>query len=106
MGSGCANWHMDNKGGTTEAKVHRSGSEHRQQSLVLLITSNAMKCPLFTQLDHENYVDLTTKDLTTVKDYWVKKYKAHKKFNRDQAATNEYESAAYTTEPPPSKVPP
>ena len=74
--------------------------------LVLLITSNAMKCPLFTQLDHENYVDLKTKDLTTVKEYWVKKYKAQKKFNRDHAATNEYESAAYTTEPQPSVVPP
>jgi hypothetical protein len=37
--------------------------------------------------------------------YWVKKYKAHKKFNRDQSATNEYESAAYTTDLPPNSVP-
>ena len=33
-------------------------------------------------------------------------YKAHKKFNRDQSATNEYKSAAFTVEPPPSVVPP
>ena len=37
----------------------------------------------------------------------MKKYKAHKKFNRDQSATNEYESAAFTmSAPPPSEVPP
>ena len=49
--------------------------------MVLTILSNAMKCPLFTQLDHENYNDLTPKSLVDVKAYWVKKYKAHKKFN-------------------------
>ncbi len=68
--------------------------------MVLTISLNAMKCPLFTQLDHENYNDLTPKSLGNVKAYRVKKYKAHKKFNRDQAATNEYESAACATQPP------
>ena len=70
------------------------------QRMVLKITANAMKCPLFTQLDHENYDALGTYDLTTVKDYWVKKYKAHKKYNRDQEGTNEYESAAFAVPPP------
>ena len=49
--------------------------------MVLTISSNAMKCPLFTQLDHKNYNNLTPKSLVDVKAYWVKKYKAHKKFN-------------------------
>ena len=56
-------------------------------------------------MDHQNYNDLTPKSLVDVKAYWVKKYKAHKKFNRDQAATNVYESAAFANQPP-SVVPP
>ena len=81
-------------------KCTEAGVDIDEARMVLTITSNAMKCPLFTQLDHENYDDLTTKSLTNVKAYWVKKYKAHKKFNRDQSATNEYESAAFTVQPP------
>ena len=65
-----------------------------------------MKCPLFAKLDHEQYNDLPKHDLVTVKPYWVKEYKANTKFNCDQSATNEYESAAFMMEPPPSVVPP
>ena len=49
--------------------------------MVLTILLNAMKCPLFTQLDHKNYDGLTPKSFSDVKAYRVKKYKAHKKFN-------------------------
>ena len=87
-------------------KCAEAGVTIDDDRMVLTITSNAMKCALFTQVDHEGYNDLTAKDLATVKAYWVKKYKAHKKFNRDHSATNEYESAAYTREPPPNDVPP
>ena len=82
-------------------KCEEAGVNIDDERMKLTIASNAMKCALFTQQDHEGYNDLTTKDLASVKAYWVKKYKAHMKFNRDQSATNEYESAAYTTEPPP-----
>jgi hypothetical protein len=81
-------------------KCAEAGVDIDDARMVLTISSNAMKCPLFTQLDHENYDDLTLKSLANVKAYWVKKYKSHKKFNRDQAATNEYESAAFTNQPP------
>ena len=91
--------------GRERDKCEEAGVNIDDERMILTITSNAMKCALFTQQDHEGYNDLTTKDLASVKAYWVKKYKAHKKFNRDQAATNEYESAAYTTEPPPPSVP-
>ena len=87
-------------------KCTEAGVDIDEARMVLTITANAMKCPLFTQLDHEHYDDLANHDIATVKTYWVKKYKAHKKFNRDQSATNEYESAAFTMEPPPSVVPP
>lgn len=88
-------------------KCAEAGVTIDDERMVLTITANAMKCPLFTQIDHEGYDDIRTKDLTTVTTYWVKKYKAHKKFNRDQSATNEYESAAFTmVSPPPSEVPP
>ena len=86
-------------------KCTEAGVDIDDARMVLTISSNAMKCPLFTQLDHENYDDLTPKSLGNVKAYWVKKYKAHKKFNWDQAGTNEYESAACATQPP-STVPP
>ena len=100
MGSGSTIGQVDHEVGTAERKVQRSS-----ERMVLTIASNAMKCPLFTQQDHEGYNDLATKDFAAVKAYWVKKYKAHKKYNRDQSATNEYESAAYTMEQPPSDVP-
>ena len=87
--------------GREKDKCAEAGVNIDDERMKLTIASNAMKCALFTQQDHEGYNDLTTKDLASVKAYWVKKYKAHKKFNRDQSATNEYESAAYTTEPPP-----
>jgi hypothetical protein len=86
-------------------KCEEAGVPIDDERMVLTIAANAMKCALFTQQDHEGYNDLATKDLATVKTYWIKKYKAHKKFNRDQSATNEYESAAYTMEPPPNSVP-
>ena len=91
--------------GREKDKCEEAGVNIDDERMKLTIASNAMKCALFTQQDHEGYNDLTTKDLASVKAYWVKKYKAHKKFNRDQSATNEYESAAYTTEPPPPSVP-
>jgi len=87
--------------GRERDKCEEAGVNIDDERMILTITSNAMKCALFTQQDHEGYNDLTTKDLASVKAYWIKKYKAHKKFNRDQSATNEYESAAYTMEPPP-----
>jgi len=87
-------------------KSTEAGVDIDEAHMVLTIMANAMKCPLFTQLDHEHYDDLTNHDLATVKAYWAKKYKAHKKFNRDQSTTNEYESIAFTVEPPPSVVPP
>ena len=87
--------------GRERDKCEEAGVNIDDERMTLTITSNAMKCALFTQQDHEGYNDLPTKDLAAVKTYWIKKYKAHKKFNRDQSATNEYESAAYTMEPPP-----
>jgi len=87
-------------------KCTEAGVGINEARMVLTITANAMKCPLFTQLDHKHYDDLTNHDLATVKAYWAKKYKAHKKINRDQSATNEYKSVAFTVEPPPSAVPP
>jgi len=91
--------------GRERDKCKEAGVPIDDERMVLTIAANAMKCSLFTQQDHEGYNDLATKDLASVKTYWVKKYKAHKKFNRDQSATNEYESAAYTMEPPPNSVP-
>jgi hypothetical protein len=91
--------------GRERDKCEEAGVNIDDERMVLTIASQAMKCALFTQQDHEGYNELTTKDLASVKTYWVKKYKAHKKFTRDQLATNEYESAAYTTEPPPPSVP-
>jgi len=87
-------------------KCTEAGVDIDEARMVLTITANAMKCPLFTQLDHEHYDDLANHDIATVKAYWAKKYKAHKKINCDQSATNEYKSAAFTVEPPPSVVPP
>ena len=55
-------------------------------------------------MDHEHYDNLANHNLTTMKAYWAKKYKAHKKIIRDQSATNEYKSAAFAVEP--SVVPP
>ncbi len=81
-------------------KCTEAGVDINNARMVLTITSNAMKCPLFTQLDHETYDNLTYHSLANVKAYWVKKYKAHKKINCDQSATNEYESAAFTMQPP------
>ena len=86
-------------------KCKEAGVNIDDERMVLTITSNAMKCLLFAQQDHKGYNDLATKDFATVKTYWVKKYKAHKKYNHHQSATNEYESAAYTMEPPPNEVP-
>jgi hypothetical protein len=91
--------------GREKDKCKEAGVNIDDERMVLTIASNAMKCALFTQQDHEGYNNLATKDLAAVTTYWVKKYKAHKKFNRDQSATNEYESAAYTTDPPPNSVP-
>ena len=91
--------------GREKDKCEEAGVNIDDERMKLTIASNAMKCALFAQQDHEGYNGLTTKDLASVKAYWVKKYKAHKKFNRDQSATNEYESAAYTTEPPLPSVP-
>jgi hypothetical protein len=91
--------------GREKDKCEEAGVNIDDEHMVLTIASNAMKCALFTQQDHEGYNNLATKDLASVTTYWVKKYKAHKKFNRDQSATNEYESAAYTMEPPPNSVP-
>ena len=44
--------------------------------MVLKITTNAMKFPLFMQLDHKKYNKLNNHMIATVKEYWVKKYKA------------------------------
>ena len=82
--------------GREKDKCEEAGVNIDNERMKLTIASNAM---------NEGYNDLTTKDLASVKAYWIKKYKAHKKFNRDQAATNEYETAAYTMEPPPPSVP-
>jgi hypothetical protein len=56
-------------------KCTEAGVDIDNTCMVLTILSNAMKCPLFTQLDHENYDDLTPKSLGDVKAYWLKKYK-------------------------------
>ena len=88
-------------------KCAEAGVTIDDERMVLTVTANAMKCPIFTQIDHEQYDEIKKKDLINVRAYWVKKYKAHKKFNRDQSATNEYESAAFTMEPPPpTELPP
>ena len=68
--------------------------------MVLKIKSIVMKCPLLTQLDHENNTEHSNHKLATVKEYWVKNYKAHKKYNHNQARPNLYESAAFTVQPP------
>ena len=78
--------------GREKDKCEEAGVNIDDERMKLTIASNAM---------NEGYNDLTTKDLASVKAYWIKKYKAHKKFNRNQSATNEYESAAYTMEPTP-----
>ena len=68
--------------GRQKDKCAEAGVNIDDERMTLTIASNAMKCPLFTQLeDHEGYNNRTTKDFATVKEYWVKKYKAHKKFN-------------------------
>ncbi len=85
-------------------KCAEEGVDVNNQRMVLKITANAMKCPLFTQLDHENYDALGVYDLQTVKAYWIKKYKAHKKYNRDQEGTNESESAAFAVPPPSNAI--
>ena len=81
-------------------KCKETGINIDDNRMVLKIAENAMKCAVFTQLDHEGYDELTDHKLDTVTKFWVKKYKAHTKFTRDQAGTNAYESAAYTVLPP------
>ena len=77
-----------------------AGVDIDKACMVLTITSNAMKCPLFMQLYLENYNNLPSYSLANVKAYWVKKYKTHKHFNHDQSATNKYESAAFSMQAP------
>ncbi len=46
-------------------KCTEAGVNIDEARMVLTITTNAMKCPLFTQLDHEHYDDLVNHDLAT-----------------------------------------
>jgi hypothetical protein len=48
-------------------KCEEAGVNIDDERMKLTIASNAMKCALFTQQDHEGYNDLTTKDLASVK---------------------------------------
>ena len=57
-------------------KCSQAGVDINKACMVLTIMTNAMKCPLYMQLDNENYEDLPSHSLTKVKAYWVKKYKA------------------------------
>ena len=57
--------------------------------MVLKITKNAKKCALFTTADHKAYGDLSSHDLAEVIKFWVKKYKAHKTYQRKQTLTNQ-----------------
>ena len=64
-------------------KCTEAGVDIDEARMVLTIMTNAIKCPLFTQLDHKHYDDLANHDLATVKAYWAKNYRAHKKINHD-----------------------
>ena len=55
---------------------------------------------MFTTADHEAYNDLPSHNLAGVIKLWVKKYKAHNTYQRNQAVTNQYESVAYSGPPP------
>ena len=68
--------------------------------MVLKITENAKKCALFTTADHKAYDDLQSHDLAEVIKFWVKKYKAHNTYQRNQTITNQYKSVAYSGPPP------
>ena len=73
--------------------------------MTLNIAANAMRCPIFIQLNHKAYSDLGDHKLATVKAFWIKKYKAHSKHTHEQAGNNNYDSAVapYNMKPP-SKV--
>ena len=83
MGSGGTNQHVITRLEQLRWKCTEAGVDIDEACMVLTITTNAMKCPLFMQLDHEHYDDLANHDLATVKAYWAKKYKAHTKFYHD-----------------------
>ena len=68
--------------------------------MVLKITDNAKKYALFTNADHEAYDNLPSHNLEEVIKFWVKKYKAHNIYQKTQAVSNQYESAAYAGPPP------
>jgi hypothetical protein len=67
--------------------------------MVLKITENAMKCALFTSMDHKAYNELPNYDLDMETKFWVKKYKTHNTYNQSQAIANEYKSVAYAGPP-------
>ena len=56
--------------------------------MVLKIMENAKKYALFTTADHEAYNNLPSHDLAEVIKFWVKKYKAHNTYQRNQTVTN------------------
>ena len=64
--------------------------------MALKITENAKKCALFTTADHKAYDNLPSNNLAKVIKFWVKKYKAHKTYQRNQTVTNQYKSVAYS----------
>ena len=68
--------------------------------MVLKITENAKKYALFTTADHEAYNDLPNHDVAEVIKFWVKKYKAHNKYQWNQTVANQYKSVAYAGPPP------
>ena len=49
-------------------KCAEAGVDVDDQRMVLKITANAMKCPLFTQLDHKNCDALGVYNLQTMQD--------------------------------------
>ena len=88
-------------------KCAETGEHIDDGRMALNITaSNAMRCPIFTQLDHKAYSDLGDHNLATVKAFWIKKFKAHTKYMRNQAGNNNYESTAVMYMKPPSEVTP
>ena len=68
--------------------------------MVLKITENAKKYALFTTTDHNAYNNLPSHNLAKVIKFWVKKYKAHNTYQRNQTGTNQYKSVAYSGPPP------
>ena len=84
----------------TTPKMNEVGSAINDGCMVLKIEENVKKYALFITTDHKAYNNLPNHDLAKVIQFWVKKYKAHNTYQRNQTVANQYKSVAYAGPPP------